>query len=80
MKLLTRNGLLAFFFSSEEEKKKHLRERVASDCMYTKLCAFREDGEEIQLVAGLITFLLLDTCEIPKHQLLDSYIYDVLHA
>lgn len=26
MKLLIRNGLLAFFFSSEEEKKKHLKE------------------------------------------------------
>lgn len=38
-----------------------------SVCMYTKLCAFREETEEIQLVAGLITFLLLDTCEIPKH-------------
>lgn len=48
--------------------------------MYTRLCAFREETEEIQLVTGLITFLLLDTCEIPKHQLLDSYIYDVLHA
>lgn len=65
MKLLTKNGLLAFFFSSEEEKK-YLRE-WQSDCMYTKLCAFSEETEEIRLVAGLITFLFLDTCEIPKH-------------
>lgn len=34
--------------------------------MYIKLCAFREETEEIQLVAGLITFLLLDRCEVPN--------------
>lgn len=76
MKLLTKNGLLAFFFSSSEEKKKRLRENgrvTACTPNYVHL-------EEKQIVEGLITFLLLDTCEIPKHQLLDSCIYDVLHA
>lgn len=61
MKLLTKNGLLAFFFSSSGEKKKHLRESgevTACTPSYVHL-------EKKQLVEGLITFLLLDTCEIP---------------
>lgn len=32
--------------------------------MYTKLCTFREETEDIELIASLIRFLLLDTCEV----------------
>lgn len=32
--------------------------------MYTRLCTFREETEEIELVTSLIKFLLLDTCEV----------------
>ena len=64
MKLLIRSELLAFFFLSEGGKKETFEREWRSEHIYTKLRTFREETEEIELVASLIKFLLLDTCEV----------------
>lgn len=56
--------MLAFFFFSKDGKKETFEREQRSARVCTKLCTFREETEEIELVASLIKFLLLDTFEV----------------